>query len=364
MNNYHSQERITDSAYIASKENSNEIAIKRYITRSPISVKINLTLSPRVDDNNKIQSINNNAFFSISPKESKFYCSPPHKKEHDFFQQQVSHIATNFAGYFDTLSKEKMSTETSKNIEQLKNNNINNNKKTNEGLNTPPLKCKLEKNKKARNSQKYYVKVKRANLVSNEIDFTGSISKTSSSEVVNKMNSDQYINTIKTLNFVAFERRVKSPCCKKIIQKETSSLSKETNDNSNFAHSSLLSENSFHSIKNSSNIKILNEKEESHDMLNHNKSYQIQPKLGFGGVINKIKEAEINLNRKRNRINSTDKNIEDKQMNFQNCFLRSFVDNSNKIEDSDEEFFGNSLKANYHEKSENQAESCFNYLFN
>jgi hypothetical protein len=158
------------------------------------------------------------------------------------------------------------------------------------------------------------------------------------------MNSDQYINAIKNLNFVAFERK---------LGQTKSNIIGEPSNNSNFSSkiqleerrndSTTINENSFHSINNSSNIKILNEGDGGSDLLRHSKNYKMKEVPStFEGVLCRINGQQMfsqKLNRKRQRFSSMEKLNEDeeeknKNLNhyeIQKIFMDSFNQNSKSI---------------------------------
>jgi hypothetical protein len=202
-----------------------------------------------------------------------------------------------------------------------------------------------KKNEKASKMTKFFVKVKRANLLNDDIEFNSTNSNSNtSSEVINKMNSDQYINAIKNLNFVAFERK---------LGQTKSNIIGEPSNNSNFSSkiqleerrndSTTINENSFHSINNSSNIKILNEGDGGSDLLRHSKNYKMKEVPStFEGVLCRINGQQMfsqKLNRKRQRFSSMEKLNEDeeeknKNLNhyeIQKIFMDSFNQNSKSI---------------------------------
>jgi len=202
-----------------------------------------------------------------------------------------------------------------------------------------------KKNEKASKMTKFFVKVKRANLLNDDIEFNSTnCNSNTCSEVINKMNSDQYINAIKNLNFVAFERK---------LGQTKSNLIGEPSSNSNFSSkilfeerrndSTTINENSFHSINNSSNIKILNEGDGGSDLLRHSKNYKMKEVPStFEGVLCRINGQQMfgqKLNRKRQRFSSMEKQNEDeeeknKNLNhyeIQKIFMDSFNQNSKSI---------------------------------
>ena len=212
-------------------------------------------------------------------------------------------------------------------------------------LETPSYKCNSnKKTEKASKMTKFFVKVKRANLLNDDIEFNSTNSNSNTnSEIINKMNSDQYINAIKNLNFVAFERK---------LGQTRSNVIGEHSNNSNFTNkiqyeerkNDLISinENSFHSINNSSNIKILNENEGG-DLLRHSKNYKMKEvPSSFEGVLSRINGQQIfsqKLSRKRQRFSSVEKlNEEEEDRNknlnhqeIQKIFMDSFNQNSKSI---------------------------------
>ena len=236
-------------------------------------------------------------------------------------------------------------------------------------------KSQIKKNEKASSKiSKFFVKVKRANLLGDEIEYTSNTNNTNSNqEVISKMNSDQYINSIKNLNFIAFERKLDKSKTMFIGENSNSRLSNK-NDSEYDRNLSTLNESSFHSIKNSSNIKILNDNDQGSDFLRHSKKYKMKEiPPNFDNILSHISNNQGHFSqklcRKRNRYNSMEKinnageDDEERPINLnhyemQKAFMDSFNQNSNSILEynSDNENY-NSLKIQFKEKDYKNCES-------
>ena len=187
------------------------------------------------------------------------------------------------------------------------------------------------------------------------------------------MNSDQYINSIKNLNFIAFERKLDKSKTMFIGENSNSRLSNK-NDSEYDRNLSTLNESSFHSIKNSSNIKILNDNDQGSDFLRHSKKYKMKEiPPNFDNILSHISNNQGHFSqklcRKRNRyssmekINNAGEDDEERPINLnhyemQKAFMDSFNQNSNSILEynSDNENY-NSLKIQFKEKDYKNCES-------
>jgi SHAQKYF class myb-like DNA-binding protein len=198
-------------------------------------------------------------------------------------------------------------------------------------------------------AQKFFVKIKKTNLLDFNIDLNKNSIK-SLHEQANQMNSDQYFNTIKTLNNIAFEK--KSGVRQRKRKDEISATQSDeavigTPDKSNGS-----------GIKPSSNIKILTI---SNEPENFYKLYSVgdgDKNIIINNNINNI-NISFNSNEKSMFLNKKRKNSIDAFFNdmFNNTVHRDSI----KIDDEFQNFFFETT--NREEKGEDNVDINFMDLF-
>lgn len=160
-------------------------------------------------------------------------------------------------------------------------------------------------------AQKFFIKIKKANLLDVNIDFTSN-SVQLLHDMANNLDSDKYFNAIKALNCIAFESKA-----------ENQNKKKRRNSNSEnlqflikFRRLSIDSEiETFKAIVNKSNIKIIQNEPVFDDLSKKFNDYNLTNNLSFAKeytLLNQISSPDYSLfthsapllSKKRNRLSS------------------------------------------------------------
>lgn len=188
-------------------------------------------------------------------------------------------------------------------------------------------------------AQKFFVKIKKTNLLDFNIDLTKNSIK-SLHEVANQMNSDQYLNTIKTLNNIAFEKKNSGQLPKsrkkteKSIFENNNTFSLKCDENIYEINESFLHEDGLKTFQNITTPYQIEHKIDAHDVSTpHNENEKlstqkkpIQQKPTNIKILSMKNELDANsFNNSFYNIN----NIDDKTMNNKNIIINNNINNYN-----------------------------------
>jgi SHAQKYF class myb-like DNA-binding protein len=181
-------------------------------------------------------------------------------------------------------------------------------------------------------AQKFFVKIKRKNL----LDFNIDLNKNSIKylhDVANSMHGEDYLNTIKTLNNIAFEKKSTSGA-----SNNTFHNNKEIYSNSLVSPSSIFTNSNTHTTDHTKKTSFSNLTEANNIIIRNSKEEKVDECIGIKNLQETVKrespKIKTNLNSKSSNVKivSLNDNSRDCDYNIKSCYNKpNNIDLSNNI---------------------------------